>query len=135
MSGLLAAVREVIEVLSVATEVLAIVIIVIGIVVGTANYWRGSVTRPPDPAAYDHYKRRVARSMLLGLEILVAADIVRTVALDPTLEAVAALGLLVLVRTFLSWALVVETEGRWPWQSGVAAEPSSATPRPRPRAE
>jgi uncharacterized membrane protein len=54
----------------------------------------------------------------LGLEILVAADIIRTVALEATLQSVAILGLLVLVRTFLSWALAVEMEGRWPWQAG-----------------
>lgn len=53
----------------------------------------------------------------LGLEVLVAADIVHTVALKATLESVFVLGLLVLVRTFLSWALVVEMEGRWPWRS------------------
>lgn len=53
---------------------------------------------------------------MLGLEILVAADIVRTVALEATLESVIILGLLVLIRTFLSWALVVEIEGHWPWQ-------------------
>jgi uncharacterized membrane protein len=58
----------------------------------------------------------VARALLLGLEILVAADIIRTVALEPTLANVAILGLLVLIRTFLSWTLVVETEERWPWQ-------------------
>ena len=46
-----------------------------------------------------------------------AADIIRTVALDPTLQSVAVLGLLVLIRTFLSWALVVEIEGAWPWQT------------------
>jgi uncharacterized membrane protein len=55
--------------------------------------------------------------MLLGLEILVAADIVRTVALEATLESVGILGLLVLIRTFLSWSLDVELEGRWPWQA------------------
>ena len=49
-----------------------------------------------------------------------AADIIRTVALDPTLEALAALGLLVVVGTFLSWALVVEMEGHWPWQQHAA---------------
>jgi uncharacterized membrane protein len=53
----------------------------------------------------------------LGLEILVAADIVRTVALEATLESVAILGLLVLIRTFLSWSLAVEMEGHWPWRS------------------
>ena len=53
----------------------------------------------------------------MGLEILVAADVVRTVALEATFESVVVLGLLVLIRTFLSWALVVEIEGRWPWQA------------------
>jgi uncharacterized membrane protein len=55
--------------------------------------------------------------LLIGLEVLVAADIVRTVALDPTLESVAVLGLLVLIRTFLSWSVVVEIDHRWPWQA------------------
>jgi len=54
--------------------------------------------------------------LLLGLEFLVAADIIRTVALSPTMQNVVTLGLLVLIRTFLSWALVVEVEGTWPWQ-------------------
>jgi len=58
----------------------------------------------------------LGKALLLGLEILVAADIVRTVVLEPTLQSIAVLGLLVLIRTFLSWALVVEIEGRWPWQ-------------------
>ncbi|MCB0165772.1 MAG: DUF1622 domain-containing protein, partial [Anaerolineae bacterium] len=56
-------------------------------------------------------------ALLLGLEILVAADVIRTVALEATLNSVMVLGILVLIRTFLSWALVVEMEGRWPWQS------------------
>ena len=71
------------------------------------------------PREGDHYqnlKVSLGRALLLGLEILVAADIIRTVALEATLESVAVLGLLVLIRTFLSWALVVEIEGRWPWQ-------------------
>jgi uncharacterized membrane protein len=53
----------------------------------------------------------------LGLEILVAADIIRTVVLEPTLSKVLVLGLLVLIRTFLSWSLVLEIEERWPWQA------------------
>jgi uncharacterized membrane protein len=60
--------------------------------------------------------------MLLGLEILVAADVVRTVALERTLRSFAALGLLVLIRTFLSWSIVLEIEGRWPWQPRPAGE-------------
>jgi uncharacterized membrane protein len=54
--------------------------------------------------------------VLLGLEILVAADIIRTVTMAPTLSNLAALGLLVAIRTFLSWSLEVEIDGRWPWQ-------------------
>ena len=128
-SAFLSGIREGIEVVSVAVEVLAIGIIVVGIVMGTAHYWRRSLARPPDPDAYGVYKRRLARSLLLGLEILVAADIVRTVALDATLPAIAALGLLVLVRTFLSWALVVEMEGRWPWQQRGPVEPERSPAR------
>jgi uncharacterized membrane protein len=61
--------------------------------------------------------------LLLGLELLVAADIVRTVAEDATLLNVAVLGAIVFVRTFLSWSLVVEMEGRWPWQSVTSNRP------------
>jgi uncharacterized membrane protein len=115
-TAFLSGVRQMIEVVSVAIELLAIVIIVVGIAIGTTAFVRGSLARPRLQHAYGHYKAQMARSLLLGLEILVAADIVRTVALDPTPAAIAALGLLVLIRTFLSWALVVEMESRWPWQ-------------------
>jgi uncharacterized membrane protein len=130
-SGLLAAVLEAIEVVSVAVEVLAIGIIVAGIVMGTLHYWRRSLARPPVPGRYGAYKARMTRALLLGLEILVAADVIRTVALEPTIQAVASLGLLVLVRTFLSWTLVVEEEGRWPWQPRGPGEGEPALPTPR----
>jgi uncharacterized membrane protein len=71
------------------------------------------------PGAYESYKHQMGRSLLLGLEFLVAGDVVRTVALDPNLNNVAVLGFLVLIRTFLSWSLAVEIEGRWPWQARV----------------
>jgi uncharacterized membrane protein len=61
-------------------------------------------------------KHHIGRGLLLGLDLLIAADIIRTVTLEPTLENVSALGVLVVVRTFLAWSLVVELEGRWPWQ-------------------
>ena len=65
---------------------------------------------------FTRYKHTLGRALLLGLEILVAADVVRTVALEATLQSVAVLGLLVAIRTFLGWSLVVEIEGHWPWQ-------------------
>jgi uncharacterized membrane protein len=66
--------------------------------------------------AYRDYRRGLGQALLLGLELLVAADIIRTVAVTPTLESVAVLAVIVLIRTFLSWSLEVEVEGRFPWQ-------------------
>ena len=71
---------------------------------------------------YRRFRRQFGRTILLGLELLVAGDIVRTVATEPTLTSVAALGIIVLIRTFLSFSLEVELTGRWPWQQG-ASEP------------
>ena len=68
-------------------------------------------------AGQEEFKKEISRGLLIGLDLLIAADIIRTVTLEPTLENVAALGLLVVVRTFLAWTLQLEAEGRWPWQS------------------
>lgn len=97
-------------------EVLAVIVIIGAILYALARYAIHSTFRPDIEDSYSQLKAHLGRALLLGLEILVAADIVRTVALDSTLQAVAVLGLLVLIRTFLSWALVVEIDGRWPWQ-------------------
>jgi uncharacterized membrane protein len=70
-----------------------------------------------DVTTYRGYRHQLARALLLGLELLVAADIIRTVALGPTLQSVTILELLVAIRTVLSWGLVVEIEERWPWQA------------------
>lgn len=67
------------------------------------------------------FRRMLGRAILTGLELLVAADIIRTVAIDPTLESVAVLGLIVIIRTFLSFSLEVEIDGRWPWQKKAKA--------------
>ncbi|MFD7873054.1 DUF1622 domain-containing protein [Streptomyces sp. NPDC059766] len=65
---------------------------------------------------YRDFRRRVGRSILLGLEFLVAGDIIRTVAVAPTYESVGVLALIVVIRTFLSFSLELEITGRWPWQ-------------------
>jgi uncharacterized membrane protein len=106
-----------IEYAALAIELLAVLIIVVGIFASMVRYSANAIFRPEHKERYRQLKATLGRSLLLGLEILVAADIVRTVALEATLQSVAVLGLLVLIRTFLSWALVVEIEGRWPWQS------------------
>jgi uncharacterized membrane protein len=106
-----------IELSALGVELLATVLIIVAILAATAMYlftlFRDGVGHP---AEYTQYKQRLGRALLLCLEILVAADIVRTIALDSTLISVLALGLLVVVRTFLSWSLILEVEGRWPWQ-------------------
>jgi uncharacterized membrane protein len=67
-------------------------------------------------AAYGHARQMIGRSVLLGLEILIIADIVQTITIDPTLESAAILGVIVLVRTFLSFSLEIELEGIVPWR-------------------
>lgn len=73
--------------------------------------------------SYRRFRQDLGRAILLGLEVLVAADIVRTVAVTPTLEGVAVLAVIVLVRTFLSMSLETELNGRLPWQRGQSDEP------------
>ena len=108
--------RLLIELAAQAIEAFAVAIIVIAIVHGSVRYLFHITKRVED--AYEQYKIQLGKALLLGLEFLVAADVVKTVVLEPTLQNVAILGLLVIIRTFLSWSLVVEIEGRWPWQGG-----------------
>jgi len=115
---------EWIEWAALANEIIAVAIIVGAIVYAISHYLFHSIFHPEEEGQYQQLKVRLGKSLLLGLEILVAADIVRTVALEATLESVTVLGLLVLIRTFLSWALVVEIEGRWPWQPKREGEES-----------
>ena len=105
-----------IEWVSLLIEVMAVIIIMVAIINALSRYVFRVILQPQ---AGDHYQRlkiSLGKALLLGLEILVAADIIRTVALEATLNSVLVLGILVLIRTFLSWALVVEIEGHWPWQ-------------------
>jgi uncharacterized membrane protein len=112
--------RTAIEAAALGIEILAVTVIVVAISFGTVRFLL-HVQRQKDDA-YEGYKIFLGKSLLLGLEFLVAADIIRTVALEPTLQNVLLLGLLVIVRTFLSWALVVEMEGHWPWTAGRRAD-------------
>ncbi len=66
--------------------------------------------------SYDELRRNFGRSILLGLEVLIVADIVRTIIVDPTLEGVAVLGIIVVIRILLSFSLEVEIDGIWPWR-------------------
>ncbi len=81
--------------------------------------------------AYEGLRRNVGRAILLGLEFLIIADIVMTITVDPTLTSAAALGLIVLVRTFLSFSLEIELEGSLPWRRRAADAESDGAPGPR----
>lgn len=105
-----------IEFAALAIEILAVVIIIIAIFYNVIRYSFRGLFKLDDDDRYRDLKIGLGKALLLSLEILVAADVVRTVALEATFLSVLVLGMLVLIRTFLSWALIVEIEGRWPWQ-------------------
>ncbi|MCO6051093.1 DUF1622 domain-containing protein [Mesorhizobium sp. RP14(2022)] len=96
-------------------EVAGVSVIVLGAVIAAVQALL--LLRSSDTAhlAYHAFRQRLGRTILLGLELLVAADIIGTVAVEPTLQNVLILALIVLIRTFLSTSLTVEIEGRWPW--------------------
>lgn len=99
-----------------AIETAGVLVIVIGAVVAGARFLRQS----SKAHAYRQLRSTLGRAILLGLELLVAADIINTVAIEPSLDSLAVLAGIVLIRTFLSFSLEVEINGRWPWQSGRA---------------
>ena len=90
-----------------------VIVIVVGLIVALLKYLLAG-GRSADP--FRQLRQDLGRGILLGLEFLVAADIIRTVAVTPTLQSVGVLGLIVVISTFLSMALQVEVEGRLPWQ-------------------
>ncbi|WP_274425532.1 DUF1622 domain-containing protein [Chelativorans sp. YIM 93263] len=99
-----------------AIEIAGVLVIVVGIIWATATYLHRRLAGDASSEGFRSYRSGVGRAILLGLEFLVAADIINTVAIDPTLQSLAVLGGIVLIRTFLSFSLEVEIEGRWPWQ-------------------
>ncbi|MEU4807793.1 DUF1622 domain-containing protein [Nocardia fluminea] len=111
---------EVIETAGKVLDAAGVAAIVIGTFVGTVRFLRQLVRREEFEPAYRTYRRGLGRAILLGLEFLVAGDIIRTVAIAPTFTSVGVLALIVLVRTFLSYSLELELTGRWPWQKPSA---------------
>jgi uncharacterized membrane protein len=106
--------REMMELIGTLVDSAGVSIIVIGALVATAHFV--ARFRANFGAAYRSYRQGLGRAILLGLEFLIAGDIIRTVVIAPTLENVLILGLIVVIRTFLSMALQLEVEGRWPWK-------------------
>ena len=116
-----------IEYISTGFELAGVVIIVIGSAYAFVLYSSAILRREATGKRYRAFRQNLGKAILVGLEVLVAADIIRTVSVDPTFFSIGVLGLLVLVRTFLSWSLEVELDGVWPWrrQQTVVGTPAS----------
>jgi uncharacterized membrane protein len=121
---------EVVETVGKSIDVVGVLAIIAGGAVSTASFLR-DLRSQPGTDAYRAFRASLGRSILLGLEILVAADIIRTVAATPTFESVGVLAGIVLIRTFLSFSLEVELEGRFPWRRAVT-QGSGTTEIPAP---
>lgn len=100
-----------------------VAVILYGALAGTAVFAYRLIRSRELASSYRSYRQSLGRAILLGLEFLVAGDIIRTVAISPTFQSVGVLAIIVLVRTFLSFSLEVEVTGRWPWQSGPPQSP------------
>jgi len=106
--------RELMDYVGTAVDAIGVLVIVVGALLATGRFIfrrQGGATE-----SYHLFRQGLGRAILLGLEFLIAGDIIRTVVVAPTLENVVILGLIVLIRTFLSMALHLGVEGRWPWQ-------------------
>ena len=112
-------------------EVAGIVTLVIGLLIALVRAAMVLVGGQAEEA-YRVVRTVFGRSILLGLEFLVAADIIRTVAVEPSLENVAVLGVIVLIRTFLSFSLEVEIDGTWPWRRAAMRQAAAPATRPSP---
>ena len=113
--------NEAIDWIGKVIDAAGVAVIVVGMVISAGAAAVGLGHRAS--GTYRRFRQQLGRTILLGLELLVVGDIVRTVAAEPTLTSVAILAVIVLIRTFLSFSLEVELTGRWPWQPGTAVLP------------
>lgn len=125
-------IKQAMELVGVGFEGAGVMALVIGTLLAFTIYV-SSLLRPGNTpgnasTAYQALRRHLGKAILIGLELLVAADIVRSVALNATFASVGVLGLIVLVRTFLSWSLEVEINGTWPWQRARLPTPAPDEP-------
>ncbi len=103
-------------------DVIGVAVMVIGLVLALSAYLWRVVHGDRSLNSYRQVRQGTGRSILLGLEFLVAGDIIRTVAVSPTFTQIGILAGIVLIRSFLSFTLELEVDGRWPWQRGAVTE-------------
>jgi uncharacterized membrane protein len=109
--------KNIIQVVGSLLDLVGVIIIAVGTLIASATFGYRFLRARQLVDVYRPFRRDVGRAILLGLEFLVAGDIIRTVAVSPTFQSVGVLAVIVAVRTFLSFSLQVEVDGRWPWQS------------------
>ncbi|MDH3635566.1 MAG: DUF1622 domain-containing protein [Gammaproteobacteria bacterium] len=108
--------KEVISIAGYGIETIGVLVIIVGSAAASFRFL-SRFRKEPEGVAYDAVRRQLGRSIILGLEFLIAGDIIRTVIVADTLTNVTILGLIILIRTFLSFSLHFEVEGRWPWET------------------
>jgi uncharacterized membrane protein len=112
--------RPFVEISASVIDAMAAAVILSAFVWASIRFLMHTGRHATDP--YERYKLLLGRSLSLGLEFLVAADVIRTITATPTFTSIGILGAIIVTRTFLSWSLVVEMEGRWPWQPAAAPQ-------------
>lgn len=103
-------------------EGIGVLVMAIGLVVVLARFCRSVLVRQAPSVSYDRLRVSLGRVILLGLEILIVGDIVNTITVQTSLTSVVVLGLIVVIRTVLSFTLEVELTGHWPWHQGKNGE-------------
>jgi uncharacterized membrane protein len=126
----LSTISHIADLVTTAIEAAGMAIIVIGATIATVLFLRDGFGSGVWADAYERYRANLGRGILLGLELLVAADIIGTVAAPLDFRSIGTLGLIVLIRTFLSFSLEVEIKGHWPWQESRIKKPESQQPKP-----
>jgi len=125
--------QEVARIASLILEAASFAVILIAVALATvvflARAWRGGFI-----ANYRDYRANLGRGILIGLELLIAADILKSVVIDPTLESMLVLGGIIVIRTFLSISLDVEINGHWPWETTRLAQATEVSAERRPGA-
>lgn len=121
----LAELRGAIEIVGFGFEALGVVVIALGTAVAIVRFLAQGISNLQP--RYRELRHDLGGTIVLGLEFLVAGDIIRTVAVDPSMQSVAVLGLIVLIRTFLSMTLQLEIDGCWPWQRRERLPPKPGT--------
>jgi uncharacterized membrane protein len=122
--------KSLIDIVGQLVDAAGVLVIGGGVVVSTVIFAYKYLRRRDIGNTYRPYREGIGRAILLGLELLVGGDIIRTVAATPTFESVGVLALIVVIRTFLSFSLEVELSGRWPWQKKAAEDPAAGSETP-----